>query len=191
MNHLEAQSHIMPFINGQIPPEKQEEFVMHMNNCPKCHEELEVYYILLNGMKQLDNNERISGNLSKDLDVQLSKLYRGAKGRRNIKISAFSIFMLGVLMVAMLIYATCITSVYSYEQDAKRNAQGEYYFSERLGSKLFSPRYSENRIIDGESYLVVDEVTDFERIRDYNNLRDQLYKILDVGEVLLYETPVN
>ena len=191
MNHLEAQSHIMPFINGQIPPEKQEEFVMHMNNCPKCHEELEVYYILLNGMKQLDNNERISGNLSKDLDVQLSKLYRGAKGRRNIKISAFSIFMLGVLMVAMLIYATCITSVYSYEQDAKRNAQGEYYFSERLGSKLFSPRYSENRIIEGESYLVVDEVTDLERIRDYNKLRDQLYKILDVGEVLLYETPVN
>ncbi len=191
MNHLEAQSHIMPFINGQIPPDKQEEFVMHMKNCPKCHEELEVYYILLNGMKQLDSNERISGNLSKDLDIQLGKLYRGAKGRRNIKISAFSIFMLGVLMVAALIYATCITSVYSYEQDAKRNAQGEYYFSERLGSRLFTPRYSENRIIEGESYLVVDEVTDFERIRDYNNLRDQLYKILDVGEVLLYETPVN
>ena len=51
MNHLEAQSNIMPFINGQIPPDKQEEFVMHMNSCSKCHEELEVYYILLEGQK--------------------------------------------------------------------------------------------------------------------------------------------
>ena len=52
----------MPFINGQIPPEKQEEFVMHMKNCPKCHEELEVYYILLNGMKHLDSNEKLPAN---------------------------------------------------------------------------------------------------------------------------------
>jgi hypothetical protein len=189
MNHLEAQSHIMPFINGQIPPDKQEEFVMHMNNCPKCHEELEVYYILLNGMKQLEGNEKLSTNLSKDLDVKLSKLYKGAKGRRNIKFSAFGFLMAGVILVAAILYAACITGVYSYEQDAKRSVQGEYYFCERLSDKILQPE--KDRVSLGESYIVVEEITDFERIRDYNNLRDQLYNILDIGEELLYEAPAD
>jgi hypothetical protein len=179
----------MPFINGQIPSDIQEEFVMHMNNCPKCHEELEVYYILLKGMKQLDSNEKISSNFSKDLDTDLSKLYRGAKGRRNIKVSAFGIFMVAVLVFAALIYATCITSVYAYEQDTKKSVQGEYYFYEKLGDKRFTT--VKDKIVDSEKYLVVDEVTNFERIRDYNALRDQLYNILDIGEELIYEAPVN
>lgn len=191
MNHLEAQSNIMPFINGQIPPDKQEEFVMHMNSCSKCHEELEVYYILLKGMQQLDSKEKFSTNLSQDLDNKLNKLYRGAKGRHNIKVSAFGIFMAVVCVFIAIIYATIITSVYSYEQQTKRNVQGEYYFYDKLGGKLFCPDYYDDRVVEGESYKVVDEVTNFEKIRDYNFLRDQLYKILDVGEVLVNETPVN
>ena len=62
MNHLEAQSYIIPFIEHRIPDSKQEDFVMHMQSCPKCHEELEVYFTLLVGMQQLDHNEKLCSN---------------------------------------------------------------------------------------------------------------------------------
>ena len=189
MNHLEAQSHIMPFINGQIPPEKQEEFVMHMKNCPKCHEELEVYYILLNGMKHLDSNEKLPANLSADLDTKLSRMYRGVKGRQGVKVSAFGIFMAAALLIVAVIYATCITSVYTYEQSAKLNAQGEEYFYTSLGTVLLQP--DEDPIVKGEKYTYVEEISSFERIHDYNLLRDQLLHILKIGEEIANETPVN
>ena len=41
MEHLEAQSYIMPFIDGKVPDSKQSAFVIHMKNCKKCHEEME------------------------------------------------------------------------------------------------------------------------------------------------------
>ena len=189
MNHLEAQSYIMPFINGQIPPEKQEEFVMHMKNCPKCHEELEVYYILLSGMKHLDSNEKLSSNLSDELDTKLNKMYRGVKGRQGVKVSAFGMFMAAAILVVAVIYATCINSVYTYEQRAKLSAQGDEYFATRLGTVLLYP--DEDPVTRGERYTYVEEISNFERIHDYNLLRDQLLHILKIGEEIAHETPVN
>ena len=189
MNHLEAQSYIMPFINGQIPPEKQEEFVMHMKNCPKCHEELEVYYILLSGMKHLDSNEKLSSNLSDELDTKLNRMYRGVKGRQGVKVSAFGMFMAAAMLIVAVIYATCISSVYSYEQRTKLLAQGDEYFYTKLGTVLLQP--DEDIIVEGEKYTYVEEISNFERIHDYNLLRDQLYHILEIGEEIAHETPVN
>ena len=189
MNHLEAQSYIMPFINGQIPPAKQEEFVMHMKSCSKCHEELEVYYILLNGMKQLDSNTKLSINFSADLDNKLNRLYKGAKGRNNIKLSAFSIFMAGILLVAAIVYATCISSVYSYEQRAKVYAQGEYYFSTNLSGLIIDD--DTDRIMEAQQFVIIDEITNYERIRSYNWLRDQLLRIIEIGEELTHEATAN
>ncbi len=68
MTHLEAQSYIMPFIEGKVPDNKQEDFVIHMKNCKKCHEELEIYYTLLVGMKQLDNRTDVNMDLTADLE---------------------------------------------------------------------------------------------------------------------------
>ena len=74
MNHLEAQSYIMPFIDGKIPVNKQNDFVIHMKNCKKCHEELEIYYTLMVGMRQLDNKQELSTDFNRDLELELSKL---------------------------------------------------------------------------------------------------------------------
>ena len=162
---------------------------MHMKSCSKCHEELEVYYILLNGMKQLDSNTKFSSNFSADLDYKLNRLYKGAKGRHNIKVSAFSILMAGILLVAAVIYATCINSVYSYEQRTKVHAQGEYYFSSYLSNVIMDD--DRDRIMEARQFVIIDEVTNYERIRSYNWLRDQLLRILDIGEELTHEATVN
>ncbi len=67
MNCIEAQRLIMPFINNKLDINQLEEFVEHVNSCPDCMEELEVYYVLLAGMKQLDEDKELSDNFHQDL----------------------------------------------------------------------------------------------------------------------------
>lgn len=62
MTCLETQGLITPFINDALDYDKLEEFLDHIENCPDCKEELEVYYILLTGMKQLDEDKNLSSN---------------------------------------------------------------------------------------------------------------------------------
>ena len=94
MDHLEAQSYIMPFIEGKIPEEKQVDFVLHMRNCPKCYDELETYYTLIVGMRQLSDNKKMSTDFKKNLDQDLTKLLSKAKGRKNIRFSAYSFILI-------------------------------------------------------------------------------------------------
>lgn len=67
MNCLDVQRLIMPFINGKLSNEELGEFINHINSCPNCMEELEVYYALISGMKQLDEEKELSNDFHKDL----------------------------------------------------------------------------------------------------------------------------
>ncbi len=63
----EVQRLIMPFINGELDIQQLEEFTQHINTCSVCMEELEVYYVLVSGMRQLDDDKELSNNFHKDL----------------------------------------------------------------------------------------------------------------------------
>lgn len=67
MNCIEAQRLIMSFINDKLDINQLEEFINHVNSCPDCMEELEVYYVLLAGMKQLDEDKELSDDFHQDL----------------------------------------------------------------------------------------------------------------------------
>ncbi len=67
MNCIDIQRLIVPFINDELDMKQLEEFIHHVHSCPKCMEELEVYYVLLAGMKQLDEDKELSTNFNQDL----------------------------------------------------------------------------------------------------------------------------
>ena len=67
MNCIEIQRLIVPFINDELNMKQLEEFIHHVHSCPKCMEELEVYYVLLAGMKQLDEDKELSIDFNQDL----------------------------------------------------------------------------------------------------------------------------
>lgn len=67
MNCIDVQGLIMPFINNKLSLEELERFLDHINSCPNCMDELEVYYVLISGMKQLDEERELSTNFHKDL----------------------------------------------------------------------------------------------------------------------------
>ncbi len=73
MTCFEAQSLITPFINETLEDDKLGQFLDHINTCDSCRDDLEVYFTLLNGMKQLDENKNIANNFHIDLDGFLHK----------------------------------------------------------------------------------------------------------------------
>ncbi|WP_310604947.1 anti-sigma factor family protein [Anaerosporobacter sp.] len=73
MTCKEAQALIMPYINDQLDVDQLEEFLKHIEHCSDCKEELEVYFTLLTGMKQLDEDKNLSGDLHIDFEKSLHK----------------------------------------------------------------------------------------------------------------------
>lgn len=71
MTCLEAQALITPFINDKLECAQLEEFIKHVQECPDCMEELEVYYALLTAMKQLDEDDDLSTDFKKELHNKL------------------------------------------------------------------------------------------------------------------------
>ena len=46
---------VMPYIDGRLDEEeKLEDFLSHVNECPACREELEIYFTVYVGLRQLD-----------------------------------------------------------------------------------------------------------------------------------------
>jgi hypothetical protein len=67
MNCIDIQRLILPFINKKLNLNQLDEFIHHINSCPNCMEELEVYYVLFEGMRQLDEDKELSNNFHEDL----------------------------------------------------------------------------------------------------------------------------
>ena len=91
MTCLEAQSNIMAFVDKKLDDDSTQNFVRHMKHCDNCAEELEIYYTLIVGMRQLDNNEELSHNFKKDLYDELTRIENKAKNAKRFKISTFGI----------------------------------------------------------------------------------------------------
>ena len=54
MNCQNAQSMVLNFINNKLDKEETKAFIEHVRDCKDCWEELEIYYVMLVGLKQLD-----------------------------------------------------------------------------------------------------------------------------------------
>lgn len=72
MDCREVQSLIVPFVKSELTLEEAKDVLEHIDHCPDCKEELEVYYILLIGLQELD--EDTTGSL--DLHGQFEEHLR-------------------------------------------------------------------------------------------------------------------
>lgn len=71
MTCMEAEKMGIPYINDELSPAETEEFLEHIENCEKCWEELEIYYMVDVGLKKLDEADGtydIMGDLKRKLD---------------------------------------------------------------------------------------------------------------------------
>lgn len=166
MTCLEAQSNIMAFIEKKLPDDKVTDFVRHMRYCPNCSEELEIYYTLIVGIRQVDNNEELSHNFKKDLDNELSRIDNKVKKAKRFKFSTFGVIFATAVALLFFFYNACLNKVYNIEQRIIKESQGEYFFYDNFGryinmceDDIVVANYHEEKPV---------ELTFYEKVHIYN-----------------------
>lgn len=115
MNCLEAQGLIMKYVNNELSAIDLESFLEHIEHCPDCKEELEIYYILTTGMQQLDNDYVDTYNFHDAFEKQLEK------SKKTIELNStgylFKIIMLDIIILLVALLLSGDTSYKKYNKD--------------------------------------------------------------------------
>ena len=114
MNCQNAQSMVLNFINNKLDKEETKEFIEHIRSCKDCWEELEIYYVMLIGLKQLDEGEELAADfkekLQNEVDSRYLEIEKNSKRKYAAKIvivltiAAMLIWMFVYLVFAMFLY---------------------------------------------------------------------------------------
>ena len=75
MKCREAERLVMPYIQDELTDGELEEFLEHVETCPSCQEELEIYFMVSLGLRQLDEGTG-SFNMKQELEEILDLSYR-------------------------------------------------------------------------------------------------------------------
>lgn len=103
MTCMKAQSLITPFINDKLDIKDMEEFLNHIKTCKECREELEVYYISLTAMKQLDEDKQLSDDFNQDLANKLESAHEKVMHVKFTYYRKKGILIMIVLLVAVFL----------------------------------------------------------------------------------------
>ncbi|BCN30532.1 anti-sigma factor family protein [Anaeromicropila herbilytica] len=143
MTCIEAQSLITPFINDELDIQRLEAFMNHINHCGECKEELEVYYTLLTGMKQLDDDKNLSGDFHMHFINKLKKTEERIKRKKLQKVRKRIILICSILMVSIItsisIKEYVVDDIINEEQQQQINSNDihlRYYFFRDRDSDL-------------------------------------------------------
>lgn len=109
MNCQKAQSMVLNFINNQLDKEETKEFIEHIRGCKDCWEELEIYYVMLIGLKQLDEGGELAADFKKKLQNEIDSRYNAIvkENRRQYaaKIVAVSICVAATVWLLMYLFS--------------------------------------------------------------------------------------
>lgn len=65
------QRKIPDFLDNRMPVTEEEKFIAHVRTCTDCYEELEIMYMLAEGLKELENDTDNSFNFRHMLERKL------------------------------------------------------------------------------------------------------------------------
>lgn len=172
MNCLEAQSKIMAFIENKLPDDELREFIKHVRSCKNCYEELDIYYTLIVGMKQLDESDNISNDFKNALDRHIDEEMNRLTTVKRIANSTILVVIALVVSGLIWLYSGALDKVYNYEQTSKLNEQSKYYYYDFFEDRLLNDSEYDVSDIDryySESATQQDISTEFmKRVHKYN-----------------------
>lgn len=102
---------VMPFIDFKLDEQELEQFLNHVEHCPSCKEELEIYYTVSSGLKQLDSGTGaydIAGALEDTMNLAWMKV-RTVKLRKVICYAVNTLSAVGVLTILLMQFRMWMT----------------------------------------------------------------------------------
>ena len=170
MTCLEAQSVIMAYIDGKLNKEQRIQFLKHIDTCSNCKEELNIYYTMIVGMRQLDENQPLTKDFSLELDNRIHSELKNDRTKKSFFKSSVCLIVVGIMGFLIFLYTNFLSILHEQEQENLKLLQGETYFSDYFDNYLFQPYDSVSSIsvqVDEK-----EETSDFySKIRDYQMLQ--------------------
>ncbi|MCR5609824.1 MAG: hypothetical protein K6G26_12255 [Lachnospiraceae bacterium] len=103
MNCFEAQNLSMQYVNGDIEEEKIKPFLKHVASCKDCKEELEICYIIVNGMKELEQDKTKINNFHEAFENMFNGAIKKLDKKHNErKIKIIIMVILIIILVLVL-----------------------------------------------------------------------------------------
>lgn len=130
-----AQQKIMAYIQRQLNDRELEDFIEHIQNCPTCSEELEVYFTIYYALEKLDQDEQGSYNMQELLEKDLEQAKRKVQKRIVLKfyrrlflaVCAFVVVMLagnGIqAMITGSVESTFLYTMFHEQAESKRETE--------------------------------------------------------------------
>lgn len=104
MKCQEVENMVLPYIRHQLTDYELEKFIQHIEGCESCKEELEIYFMVNEGLKQLDSGTG-AYNIKEALEtaIEQSKIY--IQGKRIFMIFRYAVdtlCIMGILITVLL-----------------------------------------------------------------------------------------
>lgn len=172
MTCLEAQSKIIAYIEYKLDKDEKQDFLRHIQCCEECREELVIYYTMIEGMRQLDDNMPLTHDFSEELNWRMQQELKSSRKKRDLVRSSVGIGVIAVLAFLIFGYVNFLNLLHEQEQATIKNRQGEYYYSETFDNVLFSPD-DEDTLLNINITPEVPVVSFYGKIRTHNILNNQ------------------
>ncbi len=165
MTCLEAQSKIITYIDYNLDKEQKIEFLKHIQCCENCREELDIYYTIIEGMRQMDSNIPLTKGFSEKLELRIRHDLKQNRQIKNLIRSLAIVLLVGIFSASIFAYVNFWKIADAKEQIKLKEEQGEYYYSTNIGPYLFFP--DKNELVLNLDQKET-EMTFYEKIRYYN-----------------------
>ncbi|MDD7402315.1 MAG: zf-HC2 domain-containing protein [Butyribacter sp.] len=99
MECREVQKKYIPFIDDMLSVKDLEAFLAHMDACPDCREEYDVYYTMIMGVRYLDDNIKSTDWVSSDRKLEYARQYLHKYRIRKLeKFILFAAMCIGIVL---------------------------------------------------------------------------------------------
>ncbi len=170
MTCLEVQSKIIAYIDDKLGKDEKQDFLQHIMNCEECREELIIYYTMIEGMRQLDDNLPLSRDFTGELNARMERELKSNRKKRGLLRSSVVTGVVAALALMIFGYVNFLHLLHDQEQAALKEKQGKCYYSDTFNDIIFFPE-NENQILDINIESEEPEISFYERIRRYNALK--------------------
>jgi predicted anti-sigma-YlaC factor YlaD len=96
----------MPYIRDELTDEELKEFLEHTKSCPSCRDELEIYFTVEVGIRQLDS-ETGNYNIKGALEAAVEQSKQRIQAVRLIKIARYAVTTLSVMALIISVLLQC------------------------------------------------------------------------------------
>lgn len=108
MKCIEAQQLVKPYIKKLLSDREMERFLEHVENCPECYDELEIYFVIYETMEDsTDEWGRDRYNFKEKLQQDMKSAKRYLYLRKAYRFFRFAV----ILLAELLLVCTVLTGI--------------------------------------------------------------------------------